>query len=180
MKSFTDSIIETVTGLILVSLIVGVVIFLVALAVAGFFLFLYLKHKFDQATKIEYARPRLFGASPQIQWTSTYEYLLYKLEDITGLTFTQWPGQILIGCLIISIGGALTLGILFTVVMPSSGTTWLTLFGLGGAGLGVLTGTKLGNPFGNLYSLNNGSGSASSGDENSQGSLGTLLGIEDE
>lgn len=176
MKNLYESVTELFMGLMMVAILATVVIFLVVIAVVGFLLFMYLKRKYDHLTKIEYAQPRLFTAPVQTQWQTTWDYLLYKLEDTTGLTFTMWPEQIFAGCLILSIGGGLVIGMFLTLLNPNAGAQWLVLSGGVGALIGLLTAKSLTQPFDSLF----GGGGGSGDDDNDSGSLGSLLGIEDE
>nr|WP_281721424.1 hypothetical protein [Nitrosomonas nitrosa] len=133
-------------GFILFIATISVVIFLVILAIVGFWAFAFLKRRATRWVSLDYARPRWFDAPPMTQWVETYEFWLYKLEDVTGINFTHWPGQTFLGCIIVSVGGALLPGVAMALIDPVYSTNWLGFAGALGGVIGSLTGLHMAQP----------------------------------
>lgn len=174
-----DSLASTLVWLTLLSLSLSVLIVIVAcfLAAAGIFLLLrfltirYVMPQLYPATAV-FAEQRLFGAPPDSQWFSAYDYWLMCLEQATGLTFTQSPSQLLIGSIMISLAPALVIGLPLAVLVPAAGGCLLA--GLTAAGLvvGAVTGQRLGQPMPRWFGPMNIRGRLDSGQDEGGFSLG--------
>lgn len=113
--------------------------------VVQFFVDHYVLPQFYPATAV-FAEQRLFGAPPDSQLFSAYDYWLRCLEQATGLSFTQSPGQLLIGSILISLAPALVIGVPLMLLDPVTGSSWLPLLTLFGVLFGGFTGYRLGQP----------------------------------
>ena len=115
---------------------------------------------------------RWFDAPPSSRWLAAYDYWLYQLENLTGITFTTSPTRLLVGAEIVSVGSALLAGGALALLDPGSGTSWLV--GLGGtaAVIGGITGWKLAQPAPGWFTFENGHPGAQEPD-------GFMLGTEE-
>lgn len=179
-RSFLDEVTGLMIGLVLLSFIVMAVIFIVALFLCGFFIVRYLRYRTLLLTDLSYARPSLYGEPVQTQLNSTFEYLLYKLEDATGLSFRKWPAEIIIGCLVITVGAGAVLGLLLTLIFPASAGV-LLLIPLGiGAVTGLFAGVHYIHGWGHMEAVYIHAGKGGSGDTGANSNpFGTKIDEED-
>lgn len=140
------------TSLALFALALSVLLMIVFFFLAAVALFLLLRlvfrrvvlPQFYPATAV-FAEQRLFGAPPDSQLFSAFDYWLLCLEKATGLPFTQTPGQLFVGSILIALAPALVIGLPLAAVSPDGDSVlWgLVLFGIG---FGGFTGYRLGQP----------------------------------
>lgn len=136
-----------VAGIVLVVFIVIIYAFLAALFVVGLGIRWALDQQ-DLRRQQAAAHPslRLFNAPPTSQWISTYEYFLYKLQAFTGIDLTTTPGRLFMGAMFISVGPAFSAGLLFALVDPVTGGSWLLALTVVGGVIGGVTGWVLSHP----------------------------------
>lgn len=126
------------------------IVFLFLSAVAIFFVLRfvtrrYLMPQFYPATAV-FAGERLFGAPPDSQLFSAYDYWLSCLESATLLPFTETPTQLVTGSIILSLTPALIVGLPLLLVEPQVGNCVFPGLILFGVVFGGFTGYRLGQP----------------------------------
>lgn len=177
-----SSIAGLLTSLALFALALSVLLMIVFFFLASVALFLLLRlffrrvvlPQFYPATAV-FAEQRLFGAPPDSQLFSAFDYWLFTLEKATGLPFTQTPGQLFMGSILIALAPAFVVGIPLAVFSPEVGSSLLPGLLIFGVLFGGFTGYRLGQPAqGWFQALGNGS---SGRNDNTQG--GFLLGDEE-
>lgn len=151
-------------------------VFVAAIAVARLLWLLFRKFvvpQFYPATAV-FAEQRMFGAPPDSQLFSAFDYWLLCLEKATGLKFTETPGQLFVGSILVSLAPALVIGVPLSVLEPTWGSLLPTL-ALFGLLFGGFTGYRLGQPLqGWFEQIDGGRGRTSSGHDG-----GFTLGDED-
>ena len=153
-----DSLAGVFMALALFTFALTVLVLIALIFAAAIGLFLVLRHltrryvwpQFYPATAV-FAEQRLFDAPPDSQLFSAFDYWLACLEAATGRTFTETPGQLMAGSIIISLAPAMVVGLPLAVFNPSLGS-WLLPGSLVFALLfGGFTGHRLGAPAGGWF-----------------------------
>lgn len=151
MNRASDDVASTAASWIILALTAGVLVFLAIPILLGIGVIHKLLSKPEveasAETKPEPLPPhRMFGAPPVDQWTNAYEYWLFRLENVTGISFSTSPTRLMVGALIVSIGPALLVSLPLLALDPVNGFHGALIITGAGLLIGLFSGKKLMRP----------------------------------